>query len=52
MTTASMVYCPMCSGSAKRVTRHGWRDLVMRVIGFYPFRCTLCLYRFRLRRRT
>jgi len=24
----------------------------MHLIGFYPFRCTICVYRFRLRRRT
>ncbi|WHZ23479.1 MAG: hypothetical protein OJF47_002591 [Nitrospira sp.] len=42
----------MCSAGARRVNRHGWRDFFMHLIGFYPFRCTICQYRFRLRRRT
>lgn len=50
--TRNMVYCPMCSGSAKRVARHGWKDFFLHLMGYYPFRCTLCHHRFRLRRRT
>lgn len=46
-----MVYCPMCSANAKRVSRHGWKDFVLHLVGYYPFRCVICHYRFRLRRR-
>jgi hypothetical protein len=40
--------CPKCgSTDVRRAKRHGLLDFLVRPLGFDPFRCKLCMRRFR-----
>ena len=50
---ASKISCPHCfSIDVRRSTRHGWRDLVRRFHGMFPWRCGVCRKRFYMPRRS
>lgn len=49
---AGRVICPVCASTyCRRSARHGYRDLLRRLAGRFPWRCNLCGGRFYLRKR-
>ena len=49
----SKTRCPTCySVDVRRSTRHGWRDIVRRFLGIFPWRCGVCGTRFYLPKRS
>jgi hypothetical protein len=50
--SAARMQCRYCSSEmCHRATRHGLQDFLFRLIGMFPWRCTLCGARFYRRKR-
>jgi hypothetical protein len=49
---AGRIICPLCASTyCRRLARHGYKDLLRRLVGKYPWHCSLCGGRFYLRKR-
>jgi hypothetical protein len=49
---AGRIICPVCASTyCRRSARHGYKDLLRRLVGRFPWHCSLCGGRFYLRKR-